>query len=67
MGECLHLQTSYTGRQHCDLLIGKADCKTCKFYCDSDRFFYSHTEYQGARCCYIKEKKGAENHEYRAH
>lgn len=62
--QCLHGKVNYYGGLHCDLLT-KADCDNCVFFCDRDKYFYSTTEYQGKQCCYIREKKGDYNHEYR--
>lgn len=60
MSDCLHLSYNYYGHKRCDLLTRKQDCDVCPFYCDSERFEYSHTEYKGVKCCYIKEKEPQE-------
>ena len=56
MNECLHLRYNYWGQKGCDLLTTMQDCKKCPFYCDGQKYEYSHIIYQGAKCIYIKEK-----------
>lgn len=58
--DCLH----HKGTCGCYLLSKLYDDQNkCKFFCDSNMYYYTHTTYHGARCVYISKIKGDQNNE----
>lgn len=56
--DCLH----HKGTFGCHLLSQLyEDQNDCKFYCDSDKYYFTHTTYQGAKCNYIASKEDKEH------
>ena len=60
--DCLH----HKGTFGCHLLSQLYDDENkCKFFCDSNKYYFTHTDYHGVKCTYISEYKGEQNNEQR--
>ena len=61
--DCLH----HKGLYGCYLLSKLYDDEhKCQFFCDSNKYYFTHTLYQGVKCTYISEyNKGDKEHEQR--
>lgn len=52
--DCLH----HKGTFGCSLLTQLYDDENkCKFFCDSNKYYFTNTKYQGAKCTYITSKE----------
>lgn len=52
--DCLHHKGSFG----CHLLSQLyEDENKCKFFCDSNKYYFTNTIYQGAKCTYIASKE----------
>lgn len=67
MNKCTRTDCLYhKGTFGCSLLSQLYDDeRKCKFFCDSNKYYFTHTDYKGVKCAYISEYKGGQSNEQR--